>query len=217
MSMKLLSPLFASLALIVAGCQESTTREDVADARADVLEEQQDVATAQADANADVAAEQDDLDAARREANKPVLDGDESAEAAKDLADEKRDIAAARADANEEVLDEKRDVAEAAKDLQTTEAELQQTQARDAFAQQAEQQLALADKKIEELEAREDNADGAAEKAFQDQIAKIKAQRDPVDDAVDDMKSAEIMKWQDHQKNAQLAMSELNRMMQEVQ
>src|SRR5688572_20433328 len=122
MSTKLISPLFAALALIVAGCQEGTTREDVADARADVQEEQQDVAAARSDADADVAAEQDDVDAARREANKPVLDADDAAEADKDLADEQQDVAAARADANEEVIDEKTDVAEAQKTLQQKEA-----------------------------------------------------------------------------------------------
>ena len=47
-------------ALVAAGCSESTTREDVADARADVQEEKNDVAQAQADAQADIAAQQDD-------------------------------------------------------------------------------------------------------------------------------------------------------------
>jgi len=217
MATKLICPFFASLALAVAGCQEGTTREDVADARADVQEEQQDVAEAQADAQSDIAAAQDDADEARREANKPVLDGDDKADAQEDIADAQADIAEAQADANAEVQDEQADVAEAQKELQQTEAELQQTQARDAFAQQAEQQLALADKKIEELKDREDNADGAAEQATEDQIEKLQAQRDRVEDGLDDMKSAEVMNWQDHQRNVQLALSELNRMMQEIQ
>ena len=58
MSTKLLTPCFGALALFAVGCQEGTTREDVAEARADLEEEKQDVAVAKADANVDVAAEQ---------------------------------------------------------------------------------------------------------------------------------------------------------------
>jgi hypothetical protein len=77
MSIKLFKGVAAcSLSLFALGCTESTTPEDVADARQEVSEQQQDVAEA------------------RHEAMKPALDADE----AEDIQEEQQDVAEAKQD-----------------------------------------------------------------------------------------------------------------------
>ncbi len=193
----------AGLALGFAGCQESTTRSDVAEAREDLQEEKQDVAEAERDATENVADAQHDRDQARHESMKPVL-GDNATE----------EVADAQADANAEIRDEQQDVDEAATELKKMEAEYQATQAREDFVEQANQQIKLADERISQLEERHDNAEGAAAETLQTQIDALKSQRDRVQDAVDDLKGEELMQWQDHQRTVQQEVDALQKLLQ---
>lgn len=200
----------AGLVLVFAGCQESATRSDVADARDKLRAEQQDVAEAQRDANEKVADAQHDLDEARHEAMKPVLNGDSTAE----VADAQEKVADAKADANAKIRDEQHDVDQAAAELRAKEAEFQATQARDRFAKQAEQQVTLADERIAQLEERHDAAEGDAATALETQINALKSQRDRVNDAINDLQGEELMKWQAHQRVVQQEISTLQQLLQ---
>lgn len=89
---------YAAIPLAALGCTQSTTTDDVSEARQDVAEEQQDVAEA------------------RHEAMKPAIDSDESA----DIQDEQQDVAEAQADLRET---ENEHSATQARDAFTTEAQ----------------------------------------------------------------------------------------------
>ena len=211
MSLKFTPHLVAAgLAVGFAGCQEATTRSDVADAREEVRDEQQDVAEAKREAGEEIADAEHDADQARHEAMKPVLEGD----AAEEAAEANQNVAEAKADANAEIRDEQKDVDAAAAELKKTEAEHQATLARDGFAKQANQQIELADERIAQLEERHDNAEGAEAETLQKQIDALKSQRDRVKDAVDGLQGEELMKWQDHQRTVQQEVSTLQQLLQ---
>lgn len=201
----------AALAVVALGCQQATTERDVADAREDLREEQQDVADAKADAQADVAEEQQDVDAARREAMKPVLDENEN------IRDEQADVAEAQHDGADAVADEQQDVADAAADVRKKEAELAATRARDGFAADAEGKLAKADQTISTLKEKASNASGAEKTELDAKIDRLQEQRDRAEDAIDDLKSAELMKWDAHKPTVNSAMAELDKAIQEAE
>jgi chromosome segregation ATPase len=161
---------FAAIPLAAFGCTQSTTSEDVSEARQDVAEEQQDVAEA------------------RHEAMKPTIDEDEAAD----------------------IQEEQQDVAEAQSDLREAQTEFSATQARDAFAIEAQKALDEADRQIEALETRADGEEGAARETTQTHIDDLKTRRTNLADALDDMKGEELMKWSNHREHLQTAMAELN-------
>lgn len=194
----------ASLAFMAAGCQQSTTPDDVADARDDLREEQQDVAEVQREGAADIADEQADV---RHEAMKPALDDD--------VRDEQRDVIAAEQDAKEEINEEQQDVRDAASELKQTEEELAATTARDAFVAETEVQLKTADDKIAAHKDQADNLEGAEKDALDAKIAKLQTERDALEDSLDSLKGADLLKWQDHQRDVQMHTTELNKMVQE--
>jgi cation transport regulator ChaC len=153
---------FASLALVAAGCQQSTTPDDVADAREELREQEQDVAEVEREGAADIADEQADL---RHETMKPALD--------EDARDEQRDVTAAQEDANAAIKEEQQDVRDAARDLKQTEEELAATTARDAFAAETEAQLKAADDKIAAWKDEAGKLEGAEKDAVDAKIQKL--------------------------------------------
>jgi len=217
MSMKLFCPILATLALFVAGCEEGTTRKDVAKAEKKVLNEQQDVDQAKADANVKIAAQKDDVEKTRRETMKPVIEDSTGQIGANEkVAAEQKDVDKTKADANAAIQKEQTDVQGAKEELQDTKAKFKQTEERDAFATQVDQQLATADQRIDQLKKDKDAAkDAAAKQPIQDKIDKLQAQRDRVKDALGEMKKADVLKWQDHQKNVQTQSAELDKLLQD--
>jgi hypothetical protein len=176
MSVRFFKHLVFAVPLLALGCTESTTSEDVSEAREDVVEEQQ------------------DLDEARHEAMKPEIDDDEA----------------------EDVEEEAQDVAEAQAELNQTEREFAATQARDQFALQAEEVLAEANRHLETLETRHDDEEGAAADATQQQIDDLTTRRDRLDDAIDNLKGADLLKWSDHRDEVQAAMGEVQSKIDEL-
>jgi chromosome segregation ATPase len=161
---------FAAIPLAALGCTQSTTSEDVSEARKDVAEEQKDVAEA------------------RHEAMKPTIDENEAAD----------------------IQEEQQDVAEAQADLREAQTEFSATQARDAFAMEAQKALDEADRQIEALETRADGEEGAAHDMTQTHLDDLKTRREKLADALDDMKGEDLLKWSDHRDHVQTAMAELN-------
>jgi hypothetical protein len=161
--------VFAALPLLVLGCTQRTTQEDVQAAREDVAEEQQDV------------------DEARHEAMKPTIDADDA----------------------EDIQEEKQDVAEAQATLDRTENEAAATQARDAFALEAQKVLDSANRDIEALETRAGGEEGAVKEATERQIDDLKSKRDRLDQAIDDMNGADLLAWSNHRDSVQQAMQDV--------
>ncbi len=177
--------VLAAVPALALGCTQSTTPEDVSEARQDVIEEQQDVADA------------------RHEAMKPTL-GDET------------DAAGVDAGEAEDIREEQADVAEAQQDLAETQRDFQATQARDAFALEAQTALDNADREITALEARVANEEGAAAEAMQQQIDDLKSRRVGLAEALDDLKGEDLATWQNHKEHVQLAQRELNSALQQI-
>lgn len=160
---------FVALPIFALGCTESTTSEDVSEARQDVREEQQDV------------------DELRHEAMKPEIDDD--------LA--------------EDIQEEQQDVTEAQADLRETEQDFAATQARDSFINEAQASVDAANRRLEELETVKDGQDGAAAEATQRHIDDLEASRDRLEDAISDMKGADLQQWNTHKSAVETAHQEL--------
>jgi hypothetical protein len=146
------------------------------------------------EARQDVAEEQQDVAEARHEAMKPTIDADDAA----DIQEEQQDVAAAQAD------------------LRETQNEFSATQARDAFALDAQKTLDEADRQIEALDTRAEAEEGAARDLTQTHIDDLKTRREKLADAMDDMKGEDLMKWSDHRDHVQTAMTELNAKLAEL-
>jgi chromosome segregation ATPase len=193
----------AGVALAFTGCAESTTPDDVADAREELREEQQETAETVQETREEVAD-------ARRDAqpyavNKPVTGDthDEAVEAHQDIAD-------AQHDARQEILDQKADEAEAATDLRTVEQQAAATKARDEFVAETERMLADVEARIDQLKAGASSADGAAKENLDRQIDALDNQHSRVEEALDHLKTAELADWQTHRQQVRTAMQELN-------
>jgi hypothetical protein len=189
----------AGVALIATGCSDATTREDVSDARAEMREEQADVAQAKDEAADDIAAAR--ADAQEHTVGKPVTD-DDATEA-------RQDVTEAQQEAAQNIADEKEDVQAAAAELKTEEQRLQATQARDAYVKEVEGKLAEIEKNIEAMEEEASKAEGADKDAINLKIEGLQAQHDRAEEALETLKDADLATWKNHQEHVRTAMQEL--------
>jgi DNA repair exonuclease SbcCD ATPase subunit len=187
--------LVAGVALVASGCQDATTRDDVADAREDVQEEQEDVAEAQQEADEEMADAEQSRDTYA--ANKPVIDDDV-------------------ADAQEEIKDQQQEADQAVADLRATEQQHQATQARDSFVQQSEKQLADLEARIKQLKERADATEGENATALNQQVEALENQHERAEEALEELKDAEVAEWQAHQEPVRTALNELSTSVNEV-
>ncbi len=195
---KVFPALVAGVALIATGCAESTTKEDVADAREELQEQQQDVAEAQRDAQDEIADARQD--ATEHTASKPVTD---------DAAEARQDVAEARQDANEQIADEQQDVREAKAELRTEEQKLQATRARDAYVKEVESKLAAIENQIDQMEEEAAAAEGAEKDAINLRMEQLQAQHDRAEKALDQLKNADLAEWLNHRQHVRVALQEL--------
>jgi DNA repair exonuclease SbcCD ATPase subunit len=185
--------VIAGVALIVSGCQDATTRDDVADAQEDLQEEQQDVAEAQREVKEEMA----DAQADRYATNKPVIDDDVAA-------------------AQEDVKDEELEAQHAAAELEATRQKQQATQDRDSFVKEAERQLADLQTRINQLKDEADAAEGENKQALNQRIEALENQHQRAEEALEEMKTAELAHWQVHQEPVRTALNELETSVNEV-
>jgi hypothetical protein len=181
----------AALPLAALGCTESTTSEDVTEARQEVQEQESDVADA------------------RHEAMKPTIDDDA-------VVVDANGNTVVDADEAEDIREEEQDLAEARTDLNQTQQEFAATQARDAFALEAQKLVDEANRQIESLETRHDNEEGAVAEATQAQIDDLEGRRDRLDQAIDDMNGAELTQWSTHKSHVQSAINELQEKLNDI-
>jgi chromosome segregation ATPase len=190
----------AALALILAGCTESTTQKDVAQAERKLRDAQQNTREAQLEAQQNVATAQKEA----HQVNRPVIDQEA-------VVDANRNIAEARREGAENVAEQRKDEREAAEKLQKTQREFQATQARDNFAKDAQMKLDDAEKRIDALEAQARNLSGAEKDALDARIKALNEKHDAAKDALSDLKGADLDKWTVHQGTFQSAMQDLTR------
>lgn len=182
----------AALPLAALGCTESTTSEDVTEARQELQEQESELADA------------------RHEAMKPTIDDDNA------VVVDANGNAVIDADEVEDIREEERDVAEARTDLDQAQQKFAATQARDAFALEGQKLIDEANRQIDSLETRHDNEEGAVAEATQAQIDDLEGRRDRLDQAIDDMNGAELMQWSEHKSHVQSAMNELREKLNEI-
>jgi hypothetical protein len=196
---RLFSAVVAGVALIAVGCQESTTSDDVSDARENVREEQRETAETVRDAQKDVADAR--RDAQPYSVNKPV-----TGEARQDIAD-------AQHEAKQDIAEQKQDEREAVVELKTVEQKAAATKARDSFVAATEQQLADAEARINQLKSTASSAEGANKDALDRQIDTLDNQHDRVEEALGNLKTAKLEEWQTHRQHVRMAMQDLNNSM----
>jgi hypothetical protein len=72
-----------------------------------------------------------------------------------------------------------------------------------------QQKLDAAKKRIDSLNDRASNQEGAAKDATDKQAAELQTAHDRAEEALDNLKSADLMKWTDHQDNVKQAFDAL--------
>lgn len=208
MSLKALK--FASAGALLAGsiatvgCAERTDMGDVQAARDAVREEQHETAEVRQESARDIAEAERDEAAVRHEAMKPITENNADA-----IRDAEQETAETRRDAAENIQEEQQETAEAQAKLRDTEAKYRATQARDKFVADHQAKLDAAEKRIEALNDRASNEEGATKEATQKQAAELQTAHDRAEEALDNVESAELMKWNDHQDNVKQAFDAL--------
>jgi hypothetical protein len=188
------------LSLGVFGCAESTTRDDVADAREDLREEQQDTQEAMREGQEEIADARQD--AQPYTANRPVMD--------EDATEAQQEVADARQDVQEEVADQRQEEQQASANLRNTQQQYQATQARDAFVKDSETKLAHIEVEINRLKESADSAEGQQADALNKRIETLENQHARAEEALEELKGAELAQWQAHQEPVRVALNELS-------
>jgi len=191
----------ACLSLLV-GCE--TTRNDVTAARNKVGREQQRLEEVRRDEARNVNKEVREAETART-TNKPIV-GDDINEGPREEAREAERKAVA---AQQRIRNQEERVQDAKVEAAKAENKLTREQSRDKFLIDCKAAMDLANRAIEKLETKKNAADDAEKKAIDDQTATIKAKRDDLQKHINSIRSAEVMRWTDHQAVAQKAMDEL--------
>ncbi len=204
--MSLKSLKFASVgallagSLVAVGCADRTDLGDVQAARDDVREEQHETAEVRQEAAEDIAEAQRNEAATRHEVMRPNTD---------EIREAEQETAETRREAAEAIREENQETAEAQAELRDTEARYQATQARDKYVADHQAKLDAAEKRIEALNTRASNEEGATKEATERQAAELQTAHDRAEEALDNVESAELMRWSDHQNNVKQAFDAL--------
>ncbi len=198
----LLTIALSGCALVAVGCADRTDYDDVQAARDDVAEEQRETAEVRQEAAEEIAAARRDEAENRHEVMRPV---DETSEAQE-----------ARREGAEAIREEEQETAEAQAELQETEARFNATKARDSFVNDHRAKLNAAAERIEALETRAGNEEGATSEATQKQADDLQAAHDRAEDALEKVESADVMKWEAHRDPVKQAFDALQAQMDQA-
>jgi hypothetical protein len=190
------------VAVLLVGCE--TSRDDVTAARNRVGREQRQLEDMKRDAARNVEEE-------RREArdahvtNKPIV-GDDINEGQREETREAERKAVAE---QKRIRDQQEEVREAKVDAEQTEKRLAMEQRRDKFLIDCKSATDQANRAIEKLQTMKNDADDAEQKSLDDRINVLKTKRDELQEHINSIRSADVMRWSDHEAMAQKAMDEL--------
>jgi len=200
--------LAATLGLIVVGCSE-VDYGDVQSARDNVQEEQNETMETRREVAENVQEEEAETAEAHREAMKPVLPNDEVTEEAKET-EEAREAGA------KAIAEEEKETREAEAELQKKEQQLAAKESRDAFVKKPEALVETANQRIDVLQEKAEGQEGATKTATEDHINELQTRRDRVEELVDEVNSAELMKWETHREPLQKAIDALQAKLDET-
>ncbi len=202
------SALTAVPLALCTGCSESVGPDDVADARQDAAEERRETQEARRDAAEAVREEEKEAAAARHEAMRPIIPPDK-VEAARE---EEREAREARQDAMSRVREEEKETREAEQNVAETEAKLSARRERDRYLDEVNVTLKTVDQRIETLKTQRDSTeDEALKKRLDDRISQLEKERDTVKEELDQVESAELLKWESERNDVQAALESLKR------
>jgi hypothetical protein len=212
-AMKFLNKTTMTMALAcctaaAVGCSQRTGYDDVRAAREDVAAEQHQTAEVQQEAAENIAEAERNEARVRHEALKPVTEGEREA-----IRDARQETAEARREGAEAVQEARKDTAEAQRDLQDTEARFNAEKARDAFVAQQQSKLTAASERIEALKARADNEEGATQETTGAKVEALQGAHDHAEDTLDELKSADVLKWDEHRAAVEQAFDALAKQM----
>lgn len=191
-------------AALLAGCE--TTRNDVTAARNRVNKEERKLDDMKRDESRAINEEKREA-AESRVTNKPVV-GDDINEGPRE---ESREVDKARQGAQDRINNQRERVEDAKRDAAEKESRLNHEQERDKFLIDCKAAIDLSNRSVEKLETKKNAADDSGKSALDQQINTIKSKRDALQGKINDIRSADVMKWEDHKAAAQKSMDELNR------
>lgn len=195
--------LQALLPLFLVGCSQYTA-DDVADARQAVEEERQETEQVRQDAQQAIEEEQQETSQVAREVQKPILNRDD----AEAIEEERRETAEVRERALEEIKEEERETEAAQEAADDVEEKYQAQEARDAYLRSYQKHVELANKKIESLQASDDD-DEARQKAIEQEVAEIEKRRDALSEALESMEDSELANWRSYRRDVEDAATKL--------
>jgi hypothetical protein len=190
---------------LLVGCNE-TTRDDVTAARQRIDTEKRRLEDVKREEARKIDEEKREAEQARV-TNKPIV-GDDFNEGP---AEEAREAERARKAAQDRIQRQREQVDDAARTADDKEARLVQEQARDKFLIDCKAAIDMADRAVEKLQTEKNAADEPGKQTLDQRINTIKAKRDALQTKINDIRSADVMRWSDHKAIAQKAMDELNR------
>jgi outer membrane murein-binding lipoprotein Lpp len=190
---------------LLVGCNE-TTRDDVTAARQRINTEERRLEDVKREEARKIDEEKREAEQARV-TNKPIV-GDDFNEGP---AEEAREAERARKAAQDRIQRQREQVDDAARTADDKEARLVQEQARDKFLIDCKAAIDMADRAVEKLQTEKNAADEPGKQTLDQRINTIKAKRDALQTKINDIRSADVMRWSDHKAMAQKAMDELNR------
>lgn len=199
--------MFASCVVctLFGGCE--VKEKDVADARDQVVKEQQETAEALKSGEQDVQEAKKDLAIARHEAMRVPYEGGKDDQ----VLEKERELADAKQNMQENVNEEKKETAEAKQEAKQKEAELMATKERDAFLVTANSKLAAVDDQLEAMEAEKDQLqDEKAKQQLQTEIGILEVKRESLSDAIDQVETVEVLQWQSKKSLVDDAIAKLN-------
>lgn len=125
-------------------------------------------------------------------------------------------IAQAKREGAQAVQQAKQQTAEAKQDLKQTEAKYNATQARATFVAEHQEKLQMAADRIKVLQEKAANQKGDAKDATQKQIDQLQAAHDKAKSTLNDVKSADVLKWDDHRDQVKQAFDVLQKQMDQT-
>jgi hypothetical protein len=196
--------LSAASLMILAGCAD-VSRHDVTAAREKAMEEQQEANEARRDAQDKIVEQEQRTDEVRREAFRPTYD-EQGTEAIRTEEERTEEV---RRETAEEVNEEQQEANEAATEAAKTEARFEAQKARDSYVKEAELQLIKADEQIAVMKEQAANLEGAEKDASDTKMNLIDERRETAQEAIDDVKSAEVEDWELARDDVERALKDL--------
>ena len=177
---------------LLTGCEVS--RQDVADARKDVIEEQRETEQAKADAAENISEKQRELDDARHSTLRtPYNDGNLTDETAA----ERKELEDTRQRENEEVREEEQETMEAKKQADRLARELAAKKSREAYVATVNTEIEAVEQRLEDMRTRLDGMEeGAERQQLETDIEVLDVKRENQADALSEIENAELLEWE---------------------